>query len=205
MLYRDGTGLVVTDLRIHILYDITVDFICHSVFFIEPLYGLLLHPHQRAFRLAQGVIVLCRRLPYFLLFGVIKSHIPFPGQQIHGFDLGDFGQHCLLYIFLQSDPLHGNVPHLRTVYVLILILGIDQIHHHLRQCTDRISDAEHLILVQACGEYHLCTVFIPAGCKPCKCKKDTAKECRPSPWISLCALSLSVIFVQQFQQNISLP
>ena len=176
MLHRDGAGLVIADLRIHILYDIAVNFIRQGVFLVELLYGALFHPHQGRFRLIQGTEILGGSLLHPVLLPLVQSHAPVLGQEVHGLDLGDFGQHGVLHVFLQRDALHGYVPHLRAVDALVLVLGVGQVYHHLRHRADPAPDAEHLVGAQACGEHHLCAVFIPAGGQGERCQEDTAEK-----------------------------
>ena len=183
MLHRDRAGLVIADLGIDVLDDMPIDFVRQGVFPVQLLYDVCRDRHLFLFRVVQGIVIFCRGLFYFLLLRLVQGHSPVLGQQVHRLNLGDFGQHGILYILLQGHAFPGNVPHLRAIDTLVLVLGIGQIHYHLRYRAGRAADPEHLVLPEPCSKDHSRAALpVPAACQHQDYKGQAAQQHRKTSW-----------------------
>ena len=103
------------------------------------------------------------------------------GKQVHGLDLGQLGQHGLFDVLLQGHAVHVGLPYFLPKHTLVLVLGIGQVDHDLRQHTGHGLDPKHLILFEP-GVKHQLGISLCFPAAPFQKQKQGAEEKDKEPF-----------------------
>ena len=194
MLHCNGSCLIIADFRVDVLNNVLVYLIGKRKFRIKPGDHFPVHLHHFPLRLIQGAVVsICRFLCERKLL-LIQLYAVTLCQKVHGLDLCKLRQYRFLNVILQGYVPQVCLPDLASKGIFILILGIGQIDHDLREHTGHGFNPENLILLKPGIKDHLGICFFSSAAPKHGCKHAENKEKRcKSPFLHYASSLLKIL------------